>query len=57
MAAELDVELPGVTKSGCGKTTTLRLIAGFERPDEGEVRIGDQDVAHPRSPSPSATAC
>ena len=31
--------------SGCGKTTTLRLIAGFERPDEGEVRIGGQDVS------------
>jgi len=31
--------------SGCGKTTTLRLIAGFERPDEGEVRIGGQNVS------------
>jgi ABC-type Fe3+/spermidine/putrescine transport system ATPase subunit len=31
--------------SGCGKTTTLRLIAGFERPDEGEVRIGGDDVS------------
>ena len=31
--------------SGCGKTTTLRLIAGFEWPDEGEVRIGGQDVS------------
>jgi ABC-type Fe3+/spermidine/putrescine transport system ATPase subunit len=31
--------------SGCGKTTTLRLIAGFERPDEGEILIGDTDVA------------
>jgi ABC-type Fe3+/spermidine/putrescine transport system ATPase subunit len=31
--------------SGCGKTTTLRLIAGFERPDEGQVRIGGEDVA------------
>jgi ABC-type Fe3+/spermidine/putrescine transport system ATPase subunit len=31
--------------SGCGKTTTLRLIAGFEQPDEGEILIGDVDVA------------
>jgi len=30
--------------SGCGKTTVLRLIAGFERPDEGRVRIGGADV-------------
>lgn len=33
--------------SGCGKTTTLRCIAGLERPDGGEIRIGDQVVVSP----------
>ncbi len=31
--------------SGCGKTTVLRLIAGLERPDRGEVRVNGQLVA------------
>jgi multiple sugar transport system ATP-binding protein len=30
--------------TGAGKTTTLRLIAGLERPDAGQVLIGGQDV-------------
>jgi spermidine/putrescine ABC transporter ATP-binding subunit len=33
-----------VGPSGCGKTTTLRTIAGFERPTEGHVIVGDEDV-------------
>ena len=29
---------------GCGKTTLLRMIAGFETPDAGTIRIQDRDV-------------
>lgn len=31
--------------SGCGKTVLLRLIAGFERPDAGSIKIGDRIVS------------
>ena len=31
--------------SGCGKTTLLRLIAGLETPDDGEIWIAGQRVA------------
>jgi multiple sugar transport system ATP-binding protein len=30
--------------TGAGKTTTLRLVAGLETPDEGRIRIGGVDV-------------
>lgn len=33
-----------VGESGCGKTTTLRLIAGLETPDSGEIFIGGVPV-------------
>jgi len=38
--------------SGCGKTTTLRCVAGLERPDRGEIWIGDQRVSGPRRDVP-----
>ena len=50
---EIDVSVePGTSlallgPSGCGKTTLLRLIAGLERPDEGQVSVGDQVMAGP----------
>lgn len=31
--------------SGCGKTTLLRLIAGFERPQSGTIELAGQEVA------------
>lgn len=42
--AALDIE-PGVTilfgPSGAGKTTTIRCMAGLEKPDSGGIRFGD----------------
>jgi ABC-type lipoprotein export system ATPase subunit len=32
--------------SGCGKSTLLNLIAGLDRPDEGQVVVGGSDLAH-----------
>jgi putrescine transport system ATP-binding protein len=31
--------------SGCGKTTLLRMLAGFETPDEGAILLGGNDIA------------
>jgi putrescine transport system ATP-binding protein len=31
--------------SGCGKTTLLRMLAGFETPDEGRILLEGNDIA------------
>ena len=30
--------------SGCGKTTLMRMLAGFEQPDEGRILLDGQDI-------------
>src|SRR5689334_17407933 len=32
--------------SGCGKTTALRILAGLERQDAGEIRVAGADLTH-----------
>jgi len=38
-----------VGESGSGKTTTIRAIAGFQKPTAGDIRVGDLDVRNLRS--------
>ena len=43
--------------SGCGKTTTLRSIAGLERPTDGEIEVGGRAVySSPRHVRPAEQA-
>lgn len=32
--------------SGCGKTTLLRMLAGFEQPSSGKIYLNGQDITH-----------
>ncbi|HWI80970.1 ABC transporter ATP-binding protein [Ramlibacter sp.] len=38
--------------SGCGKTTTLRMIAGFMTPTEGTIELDGQVISSPQSSLP-----
>jgi spermidine/putrescine transport system ATP-binding protein len=47
---DLDLEVPQgaffalLGASGCGKTTTLRMVAGLEQPTAGRIVLGDDDI-------------
>jgi multiple sugar transport system ATP-binding protein len=46
-----DGEIVGLLgSSGCGKTSTLRMIAGFEEVSEGSIKVGDRPI-HPLPPA------
>ncbi|WBB47526.1 ABC transporter ATP-binding protein [Verrucosispora sp. WMMA2044] len=51
---ELDLTVPQgsffalLGASGCGKTTTLRMVAGLEEPTRGRVVLGDRDITRLR---------
>lgn len=34
-----------VGSSGCGKSTLVRLLLGFEKPEQGEILVDGQDIA------------
>lgn len=52
---DLSVEIPQgsffamLGASGCGKTTTLRMVAGLERPDAGRIILDGDDITDHRA--------
>ncbi len=47
LSVEPGTSLALLGPSGCGKTTLLRLIAGLDRPDAGEISVGTETMAGP----------
>ena len=45
-----------IGENGAGKTTLMRILAGLERADSGEVRIGDRTLSRSASPHEAQAA-
>ena len=43
--------------SGCGKTTLLRILAGLESPDDGQVLVDGTDITRLPLRSARSTSC
>ncbi len=54
-AVERHAALSLIGPSGSGKTTVLRLIAGLEEPDAGEITLDGQVVSRPGTVAPPHT--
>jgi lipoprotein-releasing system ATP-binding protein len=50
MAVEKGEMVAVIGASGVGKSTLLHVLGGLDRPDNGEVRVGDIDVARVADP-------
>lgn len=54
---DLNLEIPEgsftvlLGPSGCGKTTLLRIIAGLEEADQGDIQIGQKSILHQEAKS------
>jgi len=48
---------PSSARQVCGKTTTLRMVGGFEQPSSGKIFLGGEDITGRRRIAATSTPC